>query len=59
MNIKKWADDKYNECKETINEYIKDGMDKVVAVKIILSGSTLGAGYKAQLRRDFDLSMFD
>jgi len=59
MDIKKWADKKYEEQKETVNYYIKEGMDKIVAVKMVLKNSTIGKGYKIQLRKDFGLSIFD
>lgn len=59
IRIKDWADEKYEEYKKTIQEYINNGIDKVIAIKMVLKDSMLGAGYKAQLRRDFNLSIFD
>ena len=57
LNIKEWADNKYKEQVEIVKHYIENGMSSAEAVKTVLVGSTLGAGYKAQLRRDFNLSM--
>ena len=59
LTIKEWADRKYQEHKKDVQVYIDGGIDKVAAVKMVLKSSTLGAGYKAQLRKDFGLSMFD
>ena len=59
MNVKDWADKKYQEYKDTVQLYIKSGINTSGAVKIVLKDSTLGAGYKAQLKRDFGLSMFE
>ena len=54
-----WADNTFDEQVKTVKYYMSQGIDKVKAVKMVLEGSTLGAGYKSQLRHEFGLSMFD
>ena len=53
LNIKEWADKKDKELRETINQYIANGINKKEAIEIVLKGSTLGAGYNGQIRYDF------
>ena len=59
MNIKEWADKKEREYIETIKYYIEEGWDKKVAFNHVMKDSTLGAGYKAQIRYEVGLSIFD
>lgn len=59
IRIKDWANNTFKEYINTINFYINNGIDKTTAVKMVLEGSTLGARYKAQLRKEFGLSIFD
>jgi len=59
MNIKEWAKEQNKETRKTIDTYIKNGINKVTAVKMVLKESCLGEGYKAQIRHDYGLSMFD
>jgi Zn finger protein HypA/HybF involved in hydrogenase expression len=51
-NIKKWAQDKKEEMLKDIKDYILDGWDKNKAVELVLNGSTVGAGIKAQIRHE-------
>ena len=53
MNIKIWADEKCEDLKKTIRLYISEGWDKEAAIEHVLSGSIIGAGYKAQIRYEF------
>lgn len=50
MDIKKWAQDKKEEMLKDIKDYILDGWNKNKAVELVLNGSTVGAGIKAQIR---------
>ena len=59
QTTKEWADKQFEELVKTVKAYVSDGVDKAKAVNLVLAGSTLGAGYKAQLRKEFGLSMFD
>lgn len=47
------------EIRQTINDHIADGWDKKLAVNTVLQGSTLGAGYKDQIRHDYGLGLFE
>jgi hypothetical protein len=53
MNIKEGADNKAIELKEEIQFHIDEGMEKSKAVEMVLDGSCIGTGYKAQIRWDF------
>jgi hypothetical protein len=59
LSITEWAERIYKEQIETVKTYIAEGIDKVSAVKMVLENSTLGRAYKAQLRYEFDLGIFD
>lgn len=59
MNIKEWADKKSAEIIESIKFYISEGIEKRQAVKMGLEGSILGAGYRAQIKHEFGLTIFD
>jgi hypothetical protein len=49
MDIREWAKKQTAEAIETIKYYIQQGIPKEKAVDMVLSGSCLGAGYKAQI----------
>lgn len=59
LSIKEWADRKYVEHKKDIDFYISEGVSKKDAFYMVMESSTLGAGYKAQMRKDVGLSIFD
>ncbi len=59
LSITEWAEKRYKTQKEDVRYYISQGVNKVIAVKMVLKESTLGVGYKIQLRHDFGLSIFD
>lgn len=59
MNIKEWADNKFNEYKKDIEMYIINGLSPKNAYHLIMDSSTLGAGYNMQMRREFKLGLFD
>jgi hypothetical protein len=48
-DIKKWAKEKCEQYKKDILIYITDGISKDTAIKIVLSDSCIGSGYKAQI----------
>ena len=53
LSIKEWADKKAEEHRERIKYFIKEGIDKKQAVKMVLDESTLGQGYKGQIKYEF------
>ena len=53
LNIRQWADEQADKMRATIREYIVAGIDRKKAVEMVLTGSTLGAGYAAQIRYEF------
>lgn len=59
LNIKEWADNKFKEHLKTIKEYILDGWTPKDAFHNVMDVSMLGQGYKAQMRRELGLSIFD
>lgn len=59
MTVKEWADYTANEYIVTIKAYIAEGIDKVRAFHIVMDKSTLGAGYRAQIRKEVGLGIFD
>lgn len=59
MNLKEWADYTANEYVVTIKAYIAEGIDKVKAFNMVMDKSTLGAGYRAQIRKEIGLGIFD
>ncbi len=59
LNIKEWADKTFLEYKKDIEGYIKEGIKPIKAFHIVMDSSTLGAGYRAQMRKEFNLSILD
>lgn len=59
INIKEWADAKYAEYKADILGFIAEGWDKKKAFDYVMNASTLGAGYRAQMRHDLGLGIFN
>ena len=59
LDIKQWADKKFNKNLSTIRAFIADGWTAKDAFHNVMKSSTLGAGYKAQMRREIGLSIFD
>ena len=57
--IKEWAENKSKEYVETIQSYIKDGWTPKKAFDFVMSNSTLGTSYKAQIRHEIGLGIFD
>ena len=53
LNIKEWAKEAAQEHRNTINFYIREGIEKNKAVEMVLSSSTLGSGIKAQIRYEY------
>lgn len=53
LNIKEWAQKQDKELRAQIDYYIKEGVEKKQAVKMVLDSSTLGQGYNAQIRYDY------
>lgn len=53
MNIKEWASKQYEQHTKDIEYYISEGIEKEKAVEMVLEGSTIGSGYKAQIRYYF------
>jgi len=59
LSVKEWADKRFEEYKQDIQFQINEGVDRVIAFHMVMDSSTLGAGYKAQMRREFELGIFD
>ena len=59
LNIKTWAENQDKEIRKQIDYYISQGIEKKTAFKMATESSTLGAGYKAQIRHDYNIGMFD
>ena len=53
LNIKDWAREKDQECREMIRGYIRYGVSPEAAVEIVLRSSALGAEYKSKITHDF------
>ena len=53
-----WAETKDKELRQDIDLYISQGIDKKTAFNMVIKGSTLGAGYIAQIRHDYEIGMF-
>ena len=53
LSIKQWAEDTANEHRNSIQFYIREGITKDKALKMVLKDSCLGAGYKAQIEYEF------
>ena len=58
LSIKQWADNKDKELREKIDFYISEGLTKEKAVEISLKSSSLGKGYHAQIRHDYNINPF-
>jgi len=50
LDIKKWAEEQSIELKKTILFHISEGIDKQTAIEMVLGDTTIGTGYKAQIR---------
>lgn len=50
LDIKKWAEEQSIELKKTILFHISEGIDKQTAIEMVLKDTTIGTGYKAQIR---------
>lgn len=59
MNIKTWADNQFKEHLESIRFFISEGIEKKTAYHMVADASCLGAGYKAQMRKEIGLGMFE
>lgn len=53
LDIDDWAKKRCDEMRREIKSYIADGWEKTAAVERVLNVSTIGAGYKAQIRYEF------
>jgi len=51
--IKEWADERSKEMRKEIDFYIDKGIEKSKAVEMVLSESTIGAGYNGQIRYEY------
>ena len=49
-DIKQWVQDRRDEMLKDIKFYISEGFEKGKAIEMVLDGSTVGAGIKAQIR---------
>ena len=58
LDIKEWAKEEDKKHRDTILYYIKEGISVKNAVDMVLETSTLGAGYKAQIKHDFNYPIF-
>jgi len=59
MNIKEWAKKMDKKMRRDIDYFISQGIDKTEAVRMVFKGSTIGEGYKAQIRHDYEISIFE
>ena len=53
-----WAEAEDKKLRQTIDTYISQGIDKKTAFNMATKGSTLGEGYIAQIRHDYEIGMF-
>ena len=53
INWKQQAIDRVNKCRDQIKTYIENGIDRETALNMVLNESTIGAGFKAQIRYEF------
>ena len=59
LSIKDWADKKASEYINTIKAYVADGWTLKDAFNAVMKASTLGSGYRAQIRHELGMGMFD
>ena len=59
LSLKEWADYTASEYIATIKAYIAEGIDKPRAFHLVMDNSTLGEGYRAQIRKEIGLGIFD
>ena len=50
MEIQQWAKDQQEKMLKDIKFYISKGIEKKIALEMVLSASTVGSGIKAQIR---------
>ena len=50
MNVKQWAQEQREKMLRDIKFYISEGVEKNIALEMVLSGSTVGSAIKAQIR---------
>ena len=53
LNIKEWARKQCDKHREDINYCISQGIEKKIAVEMVLKESIIGSGYKAQIRSEY------
>lgn len=58
ISFKQVADDKFAQYKKDIEFYISEGISKEKAFNLVMDKSTLGQGYRAQMKKEFDISIF-
>ena len=59
LDIKTWAEAKFQEHLKDIQHFISEGINAGKAFHMVMDRSTLGAGYKAQMRHELGLGIFD
>ena len=59
LNIKNWADARFEVLLSEVQNFIKDGWSVADAFHVVMDKSTLGAGYRAQMRKELGLGIFD
>ena len=50
MNVQQWVKERQKEMLKDIKFYISEGIEKSIALEMVLENSTVGAGVKAQIR---------
>ena len=55
LNIKEWAQKQAEELRESIRFHIANGIDKKQAVEMVLADTSIGSGWKGQIRYDFGI----
>lgn len=59
LNIKNWADARFEVLLSDIKGYVKEGWTVANAFHVVMDRSNIGAGYRAQMRHELGLGIFE
>ncbi len=59
LNIKGWADARFEELLKSIKSFIAEGWTVSNAFHVVMDKSTIVQGYRAQMRKELGMGMFD